>query len=128
LIAINNGLNDSRIQSSTLAGELAPYLKPGLQQDALKLGSTLTNRGSQILVLTASQHGTLARREQFVTEQNQLMNDYKNVYAKQVIDLRQRFLDQGLDWNNEQYYSNPTDAREVANVGMDLIRHANQLK
>jgi hypothetical protein len=129
LAALHGQLNESGTQISSLAKEVAACLTPGLKKDALELGSTLMNRGSQILIVTASSHYRSPDAwNQALKEQAQLMSDYKNTYASKVISLVQQFQARGEDWKNEQYYSNPTDAREVANVGMDLIIHANQLK
>jgi hypothetical protein len=154
LVAISNRLNQSGIQNGILAGELAPYLKPSLKKDALELGSTLSTRAGEILSL-AAQHGAVdpetlpvkafpeslqfktmqkqwndqqAAHERSLKQRAELMDDYENNYASKVVALRQGFINQGLDWKNEQYYSNPTDVHEIANVGMDLIIHANRLK
>ena len=124
--ATDQANKDSQTLGAVARNE-AKCAKPGLQQDALKLGSILMNRGSEILILESQRRFGLFQVGQFQAKTTQLLDDYKTTYAKQVIALRQGFLDQGLEWENEQYYSNPTDAREVANIGMDLIRHANQL-
>ena len=136
-----------------ISGQLAAIEKPGLKRDALDLARTLIDRSGEVLAL-AARHGAVnpeviplkafpesldfktmqkiwdgqqAAHEQSVIQRQQLMNDYKNTYALQVIALRQRFIDQGQDWKNEQYYTNPADIHEIQNVGLDLFQHANRL-
>jgi hypothetical protein len=127
--------------------------KPGLKKDALELARTLIDRSGQVLAL-AAQHGAVnpevlpvkafpesllfktmqkqwndqqSAHEESVIQRQQLMSDYKNTYASEVVDLHQQFIAAGQDWNDEQYYANPADIHEILNVGLDLFQHANRL-
>lgn len=125
--------NNSQLLA-VIARNEARTAKPGLQQDALKMGSTLVDRSTKILMLAARRPFTdfndkdaTAARTQSRIDAVKLMDDYKNTYAPQVKTLRQGFIDQGQDWNNEQYYANPKNVHEIQSVGLDLLQHASRL-
>lgn len=113
-----------------------------LKSHALELASTLMQRSSTILTL-AAQHSIAfpslpaqqqeAQRveiahKQALHDSAQLLNDYKNNYANQVLDFRQKFMAQGQkNWARPQDYLNPSNAFDIARIGGELFEHANQL-
>ena len=129
---MHSELADTKQLLNRVVANQALEAKPGLRKNALELGETLMSRGSHILLLEYPEQrlepNNASAWKEANTETQRLMFDYRTTYASQVRDLREQFLAQGLTWNNEQYYLNPANPDEVANVGMDLVRHANQLK
>jgi hypothetical protein len=123
---------------SKMAATQATEAAPGLKKEALELASTLLNRTTEILALQFTMYPSpLARispQAQAATETQALIDDYDNAYAKQIVSLRQRFIEQGqTDWKPDQYYLNPPTqgllwVQAIQQIGQELLTHANHLK
>jgi hypothetical protein len=146
LTALHGQLDASGAQLATFGRELAICLKPGLKKQALELASTLMGRTTEILALAGNhplkatwppgsseahlrdEQQVEATHEQSRIEGEQLLKDYKSIYVSQVLDLRQDFIQQGqTDWEDTQYYSNPSSVQQIQQIGFALFQHAKLL-
>jgi hypothetical protein len=125
---------------SNIAANQATEAVPGLKKEALELASTLLNRTTEILALQFTMYPSplakISPQTQAAAETQALMDDYNNAYAKQLVSLRKRFIEQGqTDWKGEQYYLDPPAQAEgmlmvqaIQRIGQELLTHANHLK
>jgi hypothetical protein len=169
LVALHDQNNRIFSQLARSNQQQAALLTPGLKKQALELASTLMYRSTNILAL-AGRHGALdprsnpngwaapgsptfifldkqwqqeeAAHQQAETDAVQLISDYNNTYASQIVTLREECIQQGQnDWMDKEHYLNPStndrkrvlrgwfvvDIHYIQQIGAELSQHAVRL-